>query len=167
MTASGWRIGQGWDIHRLVPGRPLILGGVAIAHDRGLAGHSDADVLTHALIDALLGAAADGDIGTHFPDTDPTWQDASSLRMLVEVVRRVRAAGWEIGNVDLTVVAERPRLGPYRDPIRTQLAAALGIDIDAVSLKAKTAEGLGPEGAEAAISAQAAVLLRDARSKAR
>ncbi len=167
MTASELRIGQGWDIHRLVPGRPLILGGVEIDHDHGLAGHSDADVLTHALIDALLGAAADGDIGTHFPDTDPAWKDASSLRMLVEVARRVRGAGWEIGNVDLTLVAERPRIGPYRDPIRTQLAAALGIDIGAVSLKAKTAEGLGPEGAQAAISAQAVALLRDARGKGR
>ncbi len=166
MMATGWRIGQGWDIHRLVAGRRLILGGVEIAHDRGLDGHSDADVLTHALIDALLGAAADGDIGTHFPDSDPAWKDASSLRMLAEVVRRVRVAGWEIGNVDLTLVAESPRIGPYREPIRRRLADGLRIGLEAVSLKAKTAEGLGPEGAGEAISAQAVVLLLDTRGQA-
>ena len=164
MTTTGWRIGQGWDIHRLVPGRRLILGGVEIDHDRGLAGHSDADVLTHALIDALLGAAADGDIGTHFPDTDPAWKDASGLRMLAEVVRRLNSAGWDIHNVDVTVVAEKPRLGPHRERIRAQLAAAMRIDRDAVSFKAKTAEGLGPEGAGEAISAQAVALLRAAGS---
>ncbi len=154
-----WRVGQGWDIHRLVPGRDLILGGVRIEHDRGLAGHSDADVVTHALIDALLGAAADRDIGAHFPDDDPSWQGAASLRLLEVTVARLRAAGWTVGNVDLTVVAEAPKLAPYRDRIRTELARVLGLEVDCVSLKAKTAEGLGPEGRREAISAQAAVLI--------
>lgn len=163
MTAIAWRVGQGWDIHRLAPGRRLVLGGVEIEHDLGLSGHSDADVVIHALIDAILGAVAGGDIGAYFPDTDPAWKDASSLLMLADVVRRVRAAGWEIGNVDLTVVAERPRLGPHRERIRTQLAAALGVGVDAVSFKAKTAEGLGPEGAGEAISAQAVALVREGR----
>ncbi len=157
--SSPWRIGQGWDIHRLERGRRLILGGVEMEHDRGLAGHSDADVLTHAVIDALLGAACGGDIGTLFPDNDRAWKDADSLGMLAEVVRRVRAAGWEIANVDATVIAERPKLASHRDRMRARLAAVLGIDVDRVSIKAKTAEGLGPEGAGEAISAQAIALL--------
>ncbi len=157
--AAHVRVGQGWDIHRLAADRQLILGGVAIPFDRGLAGHSDADVLTHALIDALLGAMADGDIGTHFPDSDPQWQGVSSLQLLGSVMERVRDTGWRVGNVDLTVVAEAPRLGPHREAIGRSLAGVLGVDSGAVSIKAKTAEGLGPEGAGEAISAQAVVLL--------
>ena len=158
--ATDCRVGQGWDIHRLMPGRRLVLGGVLLEHDRGLAGHSDADVLTHALIDALLGATADGDIGVHFPDSAAAWKDASSLAMLQQVAVRLRGAGWKIGNVDLTVVAEAPKLGPHRERIQSSLARALGIDPERVSLKAKTAEGLGPEGTGEAISAQAVVLVR-------
>jgi len=154
-----WRVGQGWDIHRLERGRRLILGGVEIEHDRGPVGHSDADVLTHAIIDALLGASSGGDIGTLFPDNDPAWKDAASLGMLAEVVRRLRDAGWEVANVDATVIAEKPKLASYRDRMRARLADVLGIEVDRVSLKAKTAEGLGPEGGGEAISAQAITLL--------
>jgi len=153
------RIGLGWDLHRLVPGRPLVLGGVTVPFDRGLDGHSDADVLTHAVIDALLGATADGDIGTHFPDTDAQWRGAASLELLARALARVRAAGWRVVNVDATVIAERPKLSPHRDAMREALAGTLGIDAAAVSIKAKTAEGLGPEGRGDAISAQAVVLL--------
>ena len=153
------RIGQGWDRHRLVKGRPLVLGGVTIPFEQGLDGHSDADVLTHAIIDALLGAIADGDIGTHFPDTDPAWRGAASLDLLGRTSARVRAAGWRVGNVDATVIAERPKLAPHRDAMRAALAGALGIDAAAVSVKAKTAEGLGAEGRGNAISAYAVVLL--------
>jgi 2-C-methyl-D-erythritol 2,4-cyclodiphosphate synthase len=159
MIDSPWRVGQGWDIHRLEPGRRLILGGVEIEHDRGLVGHSDADVLTHAVIDALLGASAGGDIGTLFPDSDPVWTNAASLGMLAAVVGRLRSAGWRIGNVDATVIAQEPRIAPYRDRIRERLAGVLGVGADRVSLKAKTAEGLGAEGAGQAISAQAVVVL--------
>jgi 2-C-methyl-D-erythritol 2,4-cyclodiphosphate synthase len=153
------RVGQGWDLHRLVVGRPLILGGVAIPFERGLDGHSDADVLTHAIIDALFGAIADGDIGTHFPDTDPAWRGAASLDLLGRACTRVRAAGWRVVNVDATVIAERPKLAPHRDAMRAGLARALAVEISAVSVKAKTAEGLGPEGRGDAVSAQAVVLL--------
>jgi 2-C-methyl-D-erythritol 2,4-cyclodiphosphate synthase len=159
-VADTERVGQGWDIHRLTAGRPLVLGGVAIPHARGLAGHSDADVLVHALIDALLGAASDGDIGTHFPDSDVSWRDASSLTLLERVSERLRAAGWDIGNVDATIVAEAPRIGPHREEMREKLAHAMRIEPRRVSVKAKTAEGLGPEGAGEAISAQAVALLR-------
>jgi len=153
------RIGQGWDLHRRVADRPLILGGVTIPFEQGLDGHSDADVLTHAIIDALLGAIADGDIGTHFPDTDPAWHGASSLDLLSRALARVRAAGWRVVNLDATVIAERPKLAPHRDGMRAALARALGIDAAAVSVKAKTAAGLGAEGRGDAISAQAVVLL--------
>jgi 2-C-methyl-D-erythritol 2,4-cyclodiphosphate synthase len=153
------RVGQGWDLHRLVAGRPLVLGGVTIPYEKGLAGHSDADALAHAIADALFGALADGDIGAHFPDRDPAWKDASSLDLLRRAVQRVREAGWAIGNVDATVVAEAPRLGPHRDAMRAALAEALGVEVARVSVKAKTAEGLGPEGRGEAISAQAVVLL--------
>ncbi len=155
-----WRVGQGWDIHRLEPNRKLVLGGVEIPFERGLRGHSDADVLTHALIDALLGALADGDIGTHFPDHDPAWKDASSLQLLATVVERVRERGWDIVNVDATVVAEAPKIGPHRESMRAHLAETLGIPHERVSVKAKTAERLGPEGRGEAISAQAVVLLQ-------
>lgn len=153
------RIGQGWDLHRLVAGRPLVLGGVTIPFDRGLDGHSDADVLTHAIIDALFGALADGDIGTHFPNTDPAWRGVSSLDLLGRALAQVHAGGWRVVNVDATVIAERPKLAAHRDAMRAALARALGVDPAAVSIKAKTAEGLGAEGRGEAISAQAVVLL--------
>ncbi|MCK4413731.1 MAG: 2-C-methyl-D-erythritol 2,4-cyclodiphosphate synthase [Candidatus Eisenbacteria sp.] len=154
------RIGQGWDLHRLVPGRPLVLGGVTIPFDRGLAGHSDADVLVHAAIDALLGALADGDIGAHFPDTDAAWKDAASIDLLRAVAGKVADAGYRIENLDTTVIAEAPRIAPHRELIREKIAEALGLEPARVSVKAKTAEGVGPEGDGSAISAQAIVLLR-------
>jgi 2-C-methyl-D-erythritol 2,4-cyclodiphosphate synthase len=159
MTAPNVRIGEGWDIHALVPDRPLVLGGVTIPHEKGLEGHSDADVLTHATIDALLGATADGDIGTHFPDHDSAWRGASSLDLLRRTLARVHDAGWRVVNLDATVVAERPKLAPHRGAMCETIARALGIDAAAVSVKAKTAEGLGAEGRGEAISAQAVVLL--------
>ena len=137
------RTGLGIDTHAFAAGRPLILGGVDIPHDRGLAGHSDADVLTHAVIDALLGAAALGDIGRHFPDTDPRFAGADSLELLRAVVRTVGERGFAIANVDATVVLEQPKLAPYRDAMRAALAEALGIPRDAVNVKATTGEGMG------------------------
>jgi 2-C-methyl-D-erythritol 2,4-cyclodiphosphate synthase len=137
------RTGLGFDTHAFAAGRPLILGGVDIPHEEGLAGHSDADVLTHAVIDALLGAAALGDIGQHFPDTDPRFKDADSLELLRTVVVYLDERGWAIGNVDATVVLERPKLAPYRDTIRAALAGALGLPEDAVNVKATTGEGMG------------------------
>jgi 2-C-methyl-D-erythritol 2,4-cyclodiphosphate synthase len=137
------RTGLGIDTHAFAPGRPLILGGVDIPHEEGLAGYSDADVLTHAVIDALLGAAALGDIGQHFPDTDPRFKDADSLELLRAVVVHLSERGWAIGNVDATVVLEQPKLAPYRDAIRTSLAAALGLPEDAVNVKATTGERMG------------------------
>jgi len=137
------RTGLGIDTHAFSAGRPLILGGVDIPHEEGLAGHSDADVLTHAVIDALLGAAALGDIGQHFPDTDPRFKDADSLDLLRAVVVHLDERGFAIGNVDATVVLERPKLAPYRDAIRASLAAALGLSEDAVNVKATTGERLG------------------------
>ena len=154
-----WRIGEGWDVHRLVAGRKLVLGGVEIAHSHGLLGHSDADALCHAITDALFGAAALGDIGHHFPDTDPQFKGADSLALLIEAVRRVRAAGWQIGNVDATVIAQAPKLAPYILAMRQRLAQSLGLVLDQVSVKAKTAEGLGPVGALEAIEARAVCLL--------
>ncbi len=137
------RTGLGIDTHAFAPGRPLILGGVDIPHEEGLAGHSDADVLTHAVIDALLGAAALGDIGQHFPDTDPRFKDADSLELLRTVVVYLGERGFAIGNVDATVVLERPKLAPYRDRIRATLAEALGLPEDAVNVKATTGERMG------------------------
>jgi 2-C-methyl-D-erythritol 2,4-cyclodiphosphate synthase len=137
------RTGLGFDTHAFAAGRPLILGGVDIPHEEGLAGHSDADVLTHAVIDALLGAAALGDIGQHFPDTDPRFKDADSLELLRTVVVYLDERGWAIGNVDATVVLERPKLAPYRDAIRAALAGALGVPEAAVNVKATTGEGMG------------------------
>jgi 2-C-methyl-D-erythritol 2,4-cyclodiphosphate synthase len=137
------RTGIGWDSHRLVEGRPLIIGGVDIPHDRGLEGHSDADVLTHAVMDALLGAAGLGDIGQHFPDTDGAYKDADSVALLREVVDRVAAAGWRVVNVDATVLMERPKLAPHRDAIRAVLAEALGVPPRDVGVKASTGEGMG------------------------
>jgi 2-C-methyl-D-erythritol 2,4-cyclodiphosphate synthase len=149
------RTGIGFDTHRLVEGRALILGGVRIPHATGLLGHSDADVLTHAIMDALLGAVADGDIGRHFPDTDPRWKDADSLDLLRQVAARLASLGWQVGNVDATVLAEAPRLAPHIARMRTRLAAALGVADEAVSVKATTVEGLGAIGRREGISAMA------------
>ena len=135
-AAISWRIGEGWDSHALVVGRPLVLGGVVIAHSHGLAGHSDADALAHAIIDALFGAAALGDIGQHFPDTDPAWRGADSMRLLADCALRVRAAGYEIANVDSTIVAQAPRMAPHIDSMRERLSAVLGIGVAQVIVKA-------------------------------
>ena len=153
------RIGEGWDTHQLVTGRPLILGGVTIPHSHGLLGHSDADALLHAITDALFGAAALGDIGRHFPDTDPAFKGADSVALLVEAVRRVRDAGWEPVNVDATIVAQAPKMAPHIPAMRERVAASLGIPVERVNVKAKTAEKMGPVGEGRAIEARAVVLL--------
>ena len=158
-TLRPMRIGQGVDVHPLVEGRALVLGGVEIPFERGLAGHSDADVLLHAIIDALLGAAGLGDIGGMFPSSDARWSGASSVALLREAWERVRAAGYAIGNIDATVVAERPRLAPHVAEMRGKIAAALEIDINQVSVKATTSDGLGLTGRGEGIAALAAVLL--------
>ena len=154
------RIGEGWDTHALVAGRPLVLGGVLIPHSHGLLGHSDADALAHAITDALLGAAALGDIGRHFPDTDAAFKGADSMHLLAEAACRIRAAGYEIGNVDSTVVAQAPKLSPHIDAMRERLAEALGIAVGQINVKAKTAEQMGPVGEGRAIEARAVCLLR-------
>jgi 2-C-methyl-D-erythritol 2,4-cyclodiphosphate synthase len=158
---SSNRIGIGYDIHRLVEGRKLVLGGVEIPFEKGLLGHSDSDVLIHAICDALLGAAALGDIGTHFPDTDPRWAGASSLDFLARVVEMLADRGYRVANVDATVMAERPKLKSYIQAIREQLASVLRVDVDQVSVKAKTKEGLESVGRGEAIVAQAVALLTD------
>lgn len=155
-----YRIGQGYDVHRLVEGRPLILGGERIPFDRGLEGHSDADVLLHALGDALLGAAGLGDLGELFPPDDPTWKDADSLDLLQRIIGHVRGSGCQVVNCDLTVIAEAPHLGPYKQSIRSRIATTLGVHGDAVGLKATTQEGLGAIGRGEGIAAMAVVLLR-------
>lgn len=154
-----FRIGEGWDVHALVPGRPLVIGGVTVPHALGLLGHSDADVLLHAITDALLGAAALGDIGRHFPDTDPHFKGADSLVLLAEAARRVRAAGFEIGNVDSTVVAQAPRLAPHIPAMVASIARTLDLAPVQVNVKAKTAERLGPVGQGLSIEARAVTLL--------
>ncbi len=154
-----FRIGEGWDVHALVPGRKLILGGIEVPHELGLLGHSDADVLLHAITDALLGGAALGDIGRHFPDTDPEFRGADSLVLLVEAARRVRATGLEIGNIDSTIIAQAPKLAPHIPAMRERIATALGLALDQVNVKAKTAEKLGPVGQQQAMGARAAALL--------
>ena len=154
-----WRIGEGWDTHALVADRKLVLGGVEIPHTHGLLGHSDADALCHAITDALFGAAALGDIGHHFPDTDERYEGADSLALLAEAARRVKAAGWQIGNVDATVIAQAPKLAPHILAMRQRIAAALVVELGQVSVKAKTAEGMGPVGAGEAIEARAVCLL--------
>lgn len=159
MTAFNVRVGEGWDVHQLVAGRKLILGGVEVPHSTGLLGHSDADVLLHAISDALLGAAGLGDIGRHFPDTDAQFRGADSAALLAEAARRVRAAGWQIGNVDSTVIAQAPKLAPYIPAMCARIAAALQISIDQVNVKAKTAEKLGPVGEGRAMEARAVALL--------
>ena len=153
------RIGEGWDVHALVPGRKLILGGVEIAHTAGLLGHSDADVLLHAITDAVLGAAGLGDIGRHFPDTDPQFKGADSAKLLAEAMRRVAGQGWALVNLDSTIVAQAPKLAPHMAAIHASVAAALGVSVDQVNVKAKTAEKLGPVGQGQSIEARAVVLL--------
>jgi len=153
------RTGLGWDVHRLAPGRPLILGGVTVPSDLGLEGHSDADILSHAITDALLGAAALGDIGMHFPDTDPRWKGADSLRFLAHAAGLARDLGFTIANVDSTVILETPKLKDYRQPIRETLATTLAIEVDRVSVKATTNEGLGALGREEGIAAWAVALV--------
>jgi 2-C-methyl-D-erythritol 2,4-cyclodiphosphate synthase len=154
-----WRIGEGWDTHALITGRKLVLGGVEIPHTHGLKGHSDADALCHALTDALFGAAALGDIGRHFPDTDPQYQGADSIALLTEAARRVKAANWFIGNVDSTIIAQAPKMAPHIPAMRQRIATALGIEIDHVNVKAKTAENMGPVGRGESIEARAVCLL--------
>ena len=153
------RIGHGYDVHRLVPGRKLILGGVDIPHHLGLLGHSDADVAAHALADALLGAAALGDIGQHFPDTDPAYAGADSLVLLGKVVELLKAEGWQVENADVTILAQRPKLKPHIPQMRQNFARAMGVPVTAVSVKATTEEGLGFTGREEGIAAHAVALI--------
>jgi 2-C-methyl-D-erythritol 2,4-cyclodiphosphate synthase len=153
------RIGFGYDVHKLVEGRALILGGIEVPHHLGLLGHSDADVLTHAIMDAMLGALALGDIGKHFPDTDVAYKGADSLELLKVVVQRCKEAGYVLGNVDATVAAQQPKLAPYIERMRTKLAEALEVSVDKVSVKATTTEKLGFEGREEGISTSAVVLM--------
>jgi len=157
-----FRIGNGYDIHRLVPDRPLILGGVRIDHELGLLGHSDADVLTHAIMDAMLGALSLGDIGHYFPPSDPQWQGADSLKLLQQVDRLVQAKGWQIGNIDSVIVAERPKLKPHIAAMRDRLAGVLHLQPDQIGVKATTNEKLDATGREEGIAAYAVILLTQA-----
>jgi len=154
-----FRVGEGWDTHALVEGRKLILGGIEIPHTHGLMGHSDADALCHAITDALLGAAALGDIGRHFPDTDPQFHGADSIALLTEAARRVRAAGWQIGNVDSTIVAQAPKMAPHIQAMRQRLCTAMLVSLDQVNVKAKTAEKMGPVGRLESIETRAICML--------
>lgn len=154
-----FRIGEGWDVHALVAGRKLILGGVEIPHTMGLLGHSDADALLHAITDALLGAAALGDIGTHFSDTDPQFKGADSMVLLVEALRRVADKGYQIGNIDSTIIAQAPKMMPHIAAMRERIATALGLALEQVNIKAKTAEKMGPVGLGQSIEARAVILL--------
>ncbi len=158
-AAFNIRVGEGWDVHQLVEGRKLILGGVEVPHITGLLGHSDADVLLHAITDALLGAAGLGDIGRHFPDTDARFRGADSAVLLGEAARRVREKGWQIGNVDATVIAQAPKLAPHIPAMVARIAAVLGLETGQVNVKAKTAEKLGPVGEGRAMEARAVTLL--------
>jgi len=157
---SEYRIGHGFDVHRLVEGRPLVLGGVTVPCDRGLAGHSDADCATHALCDAILGAAAAGDMGRHFPSSDPRWKGAASLGFLREAVRLAAERDFEVENADLTLIAEAPRLAPWMESMRERISATLGVAADRVSIKSKSSDGLGATGRGEGIAAWATVLLR-------
>jgi 2-C-methyl-D-erythritol 2,4-cyclodiphosphate synthase len=159
VAALAPRVGIGYDIHRFVSGRPLILGGVEVAADQGLEGHSDADAATHAVIDAILGAACLGDIGHFFPDTDPRWKGADSQRLLAGCRERIEAEGWRVSSVDVTVIAEKPRLAPHVPAMRQALARTLGLSVDAVSLKATTHEKLGALGRREGLAAIACALL--------
>lgn len=156
---TDFRIGHGYDVHRLVPDRKLILGGVEIPHETGLLGHSDADVLTHAIMDAILGALALGDIGKHFPDTDPAYKGADSLKLAEHVCALITQRGWRIGNVDATVIAQAPKLSPYISSMRENLAACLSIDAAQINVKATTEEHLGFTGEKLGIAAHAVCLL--------
>ena len=153
------RIGMGYDVHKLVEGRKLILGGVEIPYEKGLLGHSDADVLLHAVMDAMLGAAALGDIGKHFPDTDPEFEGISSLKLLKRAAATVRKNGYTVGNIDATIIAQRPKMAPYIEQMRHNIAKALGIDVENINVKATTEEGLGFTGSGGGISANAVCLL--------
>ena len=157
---SGFRVGQGWDVHALVPGRPLVIGGIHVPHTLGLLGHSDADVLLHAIIDALLGAMALGDIGQHFPDTDVRWKNADSKKLLLHVGQEMHSRAWKIMNIDATVVAQAPKLSGFIPQMCQQIDSLLNLDISQVNVKAKTAEKLGPVGQGLSIEAQAIVLLQ-------
>lgn len=168
LSGFPFRVGQGWDVHAMVPGRRLVLGGVEIPSERGLLGHSDADALLHAITDAVLGAAGLGDIGAHFPDTDARYQGADSSALLARALEAVRAVGWGVANVDCTVIAQTPRLGPHREQIRSRIAEICELDVSSVNFKAKTAERLGPVGLGLSIEAQAVVLIaRASLSQAR
>ena len=166
MNPSDLRIGEGWDTHQLVAGRPLVLGGVTIPHSHGLLGHSDADALLHAITDALLGGAALGDIGGHFPDTDAAHAGADSWQLLRAVAAKVAAAGYAVINVDSTIVAQAPKMAPHIPAMRQRIADALGLAVDAVNVKAKTAEKMGPVGEGRAIEARAVCLLLRSRDGA-
>lgn len=155
------RVGFGFDAHRLITGRPFIAGGVEIAHDAGALGHSDADVLAHAICDALLGAAALGDLGAHFPDGDARWKDADSMQLLAQCVQMLGAAGYRVGNVDATVVVERPKLAPHLAAMRANVADVLDIDLSSVSVKAKSSEGMGYTGDGSGIAAYAVACVMD------
>lgn len=159
MNTADFRIGEGWDTHALVPGRKLVLGGVHIPHHAGLLGHSDADALLHAITDALLGAAGLGDIGSHFPDTDPRFAGADSAVLLAQAWRAVQAQGYALANVDATIVAQAPKLAPYKAAMQARVAELLGLPAGRVNIKAKTAERLGPVGQGLSIEARAVVLL--------
>jgi 2-C-methyl-D-erythritol 4-phosphate cytidylyltransferase/2-C-methyl-D-erythritol 2,4-cyclodiphosphate synthase len=159
-VSASTRIGTGYDLHRLVEGRPLIIGGVTIPAEKGAQGHSDADVVCHAIIDAVLGAVAAGNVGQHYPDTDPKWKDASSIMLLRDVLRHVAARGFAVENVDVSVVLERPKIGPFVPEIQARVAAALGIAAERVSVKGKTNEGVDAVGRGEAIAAHAVALLR-------
>tara|TARA_Y100001968_G_scaffold87221_1_gene78207 strand:+ start:1125 stop:1634 length:510 start_codon:yes stop_codon:yes gene_type:complete len=156
------RIGNGYDMHRLVPGRPLILGGVKLNHPEGLGldGHSDADVLTHAIMDAILGSLSLGDIGKYFPPDDPKWKNADSLMLLEQVMQLIENKGWQVQNIDSVIVAERPKLKPYIDLIKKNISMKIGVDIDAIGVKATTNEKLGAEGREEGICCHAVVLMK-------
>lgn len=153
------RIGQGYDVHQLVEGRPLILGGIEIPHDKGLLGHSDADVLLHTITDAALGAIGGGDIGKHFPDTDPEFKDADSRKLMTHIWKYVKEQGYELGNVDCTVIAQKPKLAPYIEQLRESIAGLLEADVSQVNVKATTNEKLGYLGREEGIAALAVILL--------
>jgi len=153
------RIGHGYDVHRLVEGRALILGGVTVPYEKGLLGHSDADVLTHAIMDALLGAAGLGDIGKHFPDTDPAYKGADSLKLLDHVIAVLSQSGWKVGNVDATLIAQRPKLAPYISDMRNNLAEHMGIEVQQINVKATTEEKLGFTGSGEGMSAHSVCLL--------
>lgn len=157
---SGFRVGQGWDVHALVPGRPLLIGGIHVPHMLGLLGHSDADVLLHAIIDALLGAMALGDIGQHFPDADVRWKNADSKKLLLHVSQEMHSRKWKIMNIDATVVAQAPKLSGFIPQMCQQIASLLNLEVSQVNVKAKTAEKLGPVGQGLSIEAQAVVLLQ-------